>query len=40
MEALQGTADMMAVSLEHIKAVEEVRRTLRDIQDRASLTSN
>jgi len=40
MDAVQATAETLEATLEHMKVVEEMRRTLRDIRDVHKLASN
>ena len=39
-DAIRGTADAMNISLEHMKVVEDMRRTLREITDVKKLDPN
>ena len=40
MEAVHATAETLQATLEHMKVVEEMRRTLRDIRDVNKLDAN
>ena len=40
MNAVHATAETLRATLEHMKVVEEMRRTLRDIRDVNKLDSN
>jgi cell fate (sporulation/competence/biofilm development) regulator YmcA (YheA/YmcA/DUF963 family) len=40
MDAVHATAETLQATLEHMKIVEEMRRTLRDIRDVNKLNSN
>ena len=40
MEAVHATADTLQATLEHMKVVEDMRRTLRDMRDVNKLDSN
>jgi hypothetical protein len=39
-DAVRATAETLQAALEHMKVVEEMRRTLRDIRDMNKLDSN
>ena len=39
-EAVRATADTLSATLEQMKVVEEMRRTLRDIAEASKLESN
>ena len=40
MDAVHATAETLEATLEHMKVVEEMRRTLREIRDANKLDSN
>jgi hypothetical protein len=40
LDAVRATADTLNATLEHMKVVEELRRTLREIRDMNKLDSN